>query len=362
MSCAEGQVCPRAATDRLAASAKRPYRQHVGGCRVRPAASYALSPLMRYYQVFGGALRSDIDFPELRTIESDASSWTLRSAALVPDMISATLLGEAEVIPGCQVRLFRHDAGFRLVFDDTGSFDITNRGRDIVWSTGPAFEDSWVRADVTGRVLAVAMHASGHLCLHGSAVATGGGAIAFLAPKFHGKSTLALALTRAGAKLLTDDVLPVYPHTPVQAVPGVHQVKLWQDSATHFGVDRETPRPGSKHLLHDFDDNMLSNDRTPLAAVYLLSPVIVEEGAAAPAVARTRMHAVPSALALVRHSIMGSMLSGAEAQLVIDRATTIAEAVPVYQLTVAAGMERIGDTVDQLLAWHGGVAVIGARA
>ena len=219
-----------------------------------------------------------------------------------------------------------------------------------------------MRADVTGRVMAVALHASGHLCLHGSAVATAGGAIAFLAPKFHGKSTLALALTRAGAKLLTDDVVPVDPRTPIQAVPGVHQVKLWQDSATHFGVDRETPRPGSKHLLHDFDDPMLSNDRTPLAAIYLLSPVIVEDGAAAPTVSRARMHSVPSALALVRHSIMGSMLSGLEAQRVIDRATAVAEAVPVYQLTVAAGMERIGDTVDQLLAWHGGAVVAEARA
>jgi hypothetical protein len=331
---------------------------------VYPAASHALSPPMRDYQVFGGALRSDIEFPELRLIESDAPSWTLRSAALVPDMTAATLLGEAEVIPGCQVRLFRHDAGFRFVFDDTGIFDITNGGTEITWSKGPNFEDSWVRADITGRVLAVAMHASGHLCLHGSAVATGAGAIAFLAPKFHGKSTLALALTRAGAKLLTDDVLPVSPRTPVQAVPGVHQVKLWQDTAAHFGVDADRPalRPGSKHLLHDFDDSMLSNDRAPLAAIYLLSPVIVEEGEVAPTISRTRMHAVPSALALVRHSIMGSMLSGFEAQIVIDRATTIAEAVPVYQLTVAAGMERIGDTVDQLLAWHGGAAVTGAHA
>lgn len=317
---------------------------------------------MRNYQVFGGALSSDIEFPELQTIESDAPTWTLRSVTSVPDMVSATLLGEVQVIPGCQVRLFRHAAGYRFVFDDTGSFDITHSGRDIAWSRGPAVEAEWVRADVTGRVLAVAMHASGHLCLHGSAVATGAGAIAFLAPKFHGKSTLALSLTRAGAKLLTDDVLPVDPRTPVHAVPGVHQVKLWQDSAIHFGVDREAPRPGNKHLLHEFDDNMLSNDRTPLAAIYLLSPVIVEEGAPAPAVARARMHAVPSALALVRHSIMGSMLSGDEAQHVINRATAVAEAVPVYQLTVAAGMERIADTVDQLLAWHGGTAVAGAHA
>jgi len=317
---------------------------------------------MRCYQLFGGALRSDIDFPELRSIESDAPSWSLRSVSSVPDMMHDTLLGESELVPGFQVRLFRHARGFRFVFDDTGTFDITNGGGDIAWLAGASFEESWVRADVTGRVLAVALHAAGHLCLHGSAVTTAAGAIAFLAPKFHGKSTLALALARAGARLLTDDVLPVEPTPPFQAVPGVHQVKLWQDTATHFGVDRETPRPGSKHLIHDFDDGMLSNDRTPLAAIYLLSPVIVEEGEAAPEVTRSRLHAVPSALALVRHSIMGSMLSGAEAQVVMDRAAKVADQVPVYKLEVAAGMDRIGDTVYRLLAWHGGAAVAEARA
>lgn len=319
---------------------------------------------MRTYQVFGGALRSDIEFPELRTIESDAPSWTLRTRSHAPALTSAASLGRAEVIPGFFVELFRHAQGFRFVFDDTGIFDISENGRDIDWTPGPHYEESWVRADVTGRVMAVALHASGHLVLHGSAVSTARGAIAFLAPKFHGKSTLALALARAGAKLLTDDVIPVDPRPPIQAIPGVHQVKLWQDSANHFGVDRETetPRPGSKHLLHDFDDNMISNDRAPLAAIYLLSPVIVKEGAIVPPVVRSRMHSVPSALALVRHSIMGSMLSGTEAQRVIDRATTVAEEVPVYQLSVAAGMDRIGDTVDQLLAWHGGAVAAGARA
>lgn len=319
---------------------------------------------MRNYQVFGGVLRSDIDFPELRTIESDAPTWTLRTRSHVSEMASATLLGESEVIPGFFVRMFRHEHGYRFLFDDTGTFDVTAGGSEMAWIPGPHFEDSWVRADVTGRVMALALHASGHLCLHGSAVATPGGAIAFLAPKFHGKSTLALALSRAGAKLLTDDILPVDPRPPMRAVPGVHQVKLWQDSATHFGVDREreTPRPGSKHLLHDFEDNMLSYDRAPLAAVYLLSPVIVEEGAVAPPVSRARLHVVPSALALVRHSIMGSMLTGSDAQRVVDRATSVAEEVPVYQLTVAAGMERLGDTVDQLLAWHGAAMVAEAPA
>jgi hypothetical protein len=56
------------------------------------------------------------------------------------------------------------------------------------------------------------------------------------------------------------------------------------------------------------------------------------------------------------------MLSGAEAQVVMDRAAVVADEVPVYKLEMAAGMERISDTVDRLLAWHGGAAVAEARA
>ena len=255
--------------------------------------------------------------------------------------------------------------GYRFVFDDTGTFEVTADGREIAWMPGPKFEESWVRADVTGRVMALALHASGYLCLHGSAVATD--------ERRHrvsrARSTTASRRSRSRSvaqerSCSRTTSFPVDPSPPVKAIPGVHQVKLWQDSASHFGVDRdrEPPRPGSKHLLHDFDDNMISNERVPLAAVYLLAPVIVEEGAVAPPVSRARLHSVPSALALVRHSIMGSMLTGPDAQRVFDRATVVAETVPVYQLTVAAGMERIGDTVDQLLAWHGEPVAAEARA
>jgi hypothetical protein len=94
---------------------------------------------MRTYQVFGGALRSDIDFPELRVIESDAPTWTLCTTQHVPDMEAPVLLGESEVIPGFFVRMFRHEHGYRFIFDDTGLFDLTNAGREIAWVRGPHF-------------------------------------------------------------------------------------------------------------------------------------------------------------------------------------------------------------------------------
>jgi serine kinase of HPr protein (carbohydrate metabolism regulator) len=72
----------------------------------------------------------------------------------------------------------------------------------------------------------VALHLQGLLCLHGSGVGIDGSAVAFLANKGAGKSTLATALCAAGATLVTDDMLPVDPRSPVMAWPSMPAVRL----------------------------------------------------------------------------------------------------------------------------------------
>lgn len=304
------------------------------------------------YSIFGGCLRSEIVFPELRESLGRAPTWILSVAPRErPVDAGAELLGELDVTPACRVRMVKHAAGFRLQYDDTGTYDVSSDGRRVMWTRGPNAAVLSVRSDVTGRVLATALHAAGVLCLHGSAVALGSGTAAFLAPKHHGKSTLALALARAGGRLVTDDVLPVRLGEPPQAIPGVHQIKLWGDTAEHFGVARERVEPGEKHLLYDFPAERLMGAPSPLAAIYLLAPVMT--GDASAAAVRTRLGDVPSALALVRHATLGPLFGGSEAAVLFDRATALARQVPVYRLDAAAGLERVPEVVDQVLAWHG---------
>ena len=304
------------------------------------------------YSIFGGCLRSEIVFPELRESSDVAPSWTFSARSSASPIDAAESLGELEVTPACRVRMVRHARGYRLEYDDTGIYDVSPDGRTIVWTSGPNPAQTAVRADVTGRVLATALHAAGLICLHGSAVALDGGTIAFLAPKFHGKSTLALALARAGGRLVTDDVLPVELGAQPTAVPGVHQVKLWDDTAALFGVSRDGLESGEKHLVHDFSETTLMTDRSPLAACYLLAPVSGDDTPAAAAV-RTKLGDMASALALVRQATLGALLGGSEAGVVFDRAVSLAKAVPVYRLDVARGLERVPEIVSQLLAWHG---------
>ncbi len=308
---------------------------------------------MHHYSIFGGTLHSTVPIPELRA-GGDRPDWTLTTGAEPSPMPDATPLGELEIMAGCRVRLSRHAAGFRLHYDDTGSYDVARDGRRIVWYPGANPNAEAVRADITGRVLTTALHAAGLLCLHGSAVALPEGVVAFLAPKFHGKSTLALALARAGGRLVTDDILPVNPTPPIRAIPGVHQVKLWDDSADHFGLATRARASTEKHLLHDFDDDHLMFEEAPLAAIYLLAPLAPEEHESLPGGAeRVRLSSVTAALALVRHGALGALLGGLDAQDAFDRAASVAATVPVYQLRVQPGLDRIPRTVSRLQQWHG---------
>ena len=193
----------------------------------------------KQYAVFGGVLASDLDFPELRPAPAgEPVTWRLRTsedAAPTPD---GPPLGEEEFpLYESTLRLWRIEGGgFRLAYTDSGTFDVAPGGAEIVWYREPNAPLELVRMDVIGRVLAMALHATGALALHASAVEVDGRGIAFLAPKFYGKSTLALALTYAGGRLITDDTLGVMPGEPPICIPGVHSVRLRAESAARFAA------------------------------------------------------------------------------------------------------------------------------
>lgn len=313
---------------------------------------------MLRYSVFGGVLHSEVELPELRRLPDHGSppDWTLRSiAGPVPAGAGWSLLGEEPLNGPHRVRLLRSAAGLRVEYTDTGTFDIAHGGR-LTWYPGPEISPENVRADVLGRVLASALHAAGLLCLHGSAVALGDGAVAFLAPRGHGKSTLASALTAAGGRLLTDDTLAVRLGAPAVALPGVHGVRLWSDSRERVGArlgGGET-LAGVKATVVDLPEERVMLAPTPLRAVYLLAPVRVTDGAWA-----CRRSALPlpaAALSLVGHGKLGALLSSpAEVPVLLERASALSAAVPVFTLQVDRGWDQLDAVVAEVMRWHGAV-------
>lgn len=309
---------------------------------------------MPQYLVFGGTLHSDLIFPELPPSGGDASRWTLTTRRGVPTPPEGSIqLGTDEVTQGVSVDLYKTPSGYWLAFSDTGSFEVLADGRELRWYRPdeiPSLEEK-ARLDVLGRVIPMAIHAEGMLNLHGSAIYTGTESIGFLAPKHHGKSTTALALVHAGALLLTDDTLVVDTRSAPMALPGVHAMRLWGDSADRLlGDAAPSSANNDKLLVSDIPFDKRMQVASPLGAIYILTPV--KGDPSLPAAVRRRLSPMEGALAMVGHGKLTPLLGKQESAVTLQRATAIAQKVPVYTLSIVRDFNRLGEAVQQILAWH----------
>ncbi|MEP7381812.1 MAG: hypothetical protein ABI910_09015 [Gemmatimonadota bacterium] len=306
---------------------------------------------MLRFRVFGGLLSAPFPFPELRADEGTAPvDWTLRVESATPTEFSVTPVGRDELAPGVEASLVRTPLGLRLSFDDTGTFDVNDRGATITWYPVAGIDRELVRVDILGRVLAVAVHERGLLSLHGSGVSLGGKGLGFLAPKGSGKSTLALTLSSHGARLLTDDTLPVDPATGL-AFPGVHSVRLWTDAAERF-AELGDWRMGlsDKRTFDMLPDSLVQHEPVPLGALYEL--VSVERAAGEALVRRTPLPAAHGVVTLMTHSKLGALMGGVEAMHIFDRCATIAATIPIFRLEVARDLESVDEVGETIARWH----------
>jgi len=304
---------------------------------------------VRDYAIFGGCLRSEIPLPELPPIDSVTPDWFFERAVEPPT--GGVYLGDDRVDATIRVRCSKLSHGFRLDFDDTGTFDITQRGRVIAWTPGTASAMALVRADLLGGVFSVALHLQGLLCLHGSAVGVDGSAIGFLANKGSGKSTLATALCAAGGTLITDDMLPVNPHAPVMAWPSMPAVRLLHDSASHLRFASGPTHPvTNKYHVNELPQEQVEMHRLPVSAIYELTPV--PAGPNVSPAERVRVRGTDAVGTLLRHQRAGTAISGSDSMQIFLRASDIVRTVPVYRLHVARDFTRLPDVVEQIRTWH----------
>lgn len=311
---------------------------------------------MHPYRIFGGVLVSEIPLPDLSELPHECLAtpdWRFAratDAGPADGAPTADLLGSERVMDGVRVRLFRTRGGYRLDYDDTGCYEILSQGRDIRWHAAEADLDA-VRTDLTGRVLACALHAAGVLTLHASAVAFGDRAVAFLGPKGVGKSTLALAAAAAGAGVLSDDTLPVRSEGGrVLARPGVPQLLVHHDTSgtlLESEGERGGSEPGKRNAPH-LGRGRFEVRALPLAAIYALAPADSDAG---PQHDRTRLSPRDAAVVLTAGAKLGALLGGSERGVVLDYVAGVASAVPVYTLAVPRSLDLLASVVEDLEGW-----------
>jgi hypothetical protein len=264
------------------------------------------------------------------------------------------------------VSVFQHgDAFHRLRYWDASEF-LVDRAGTRVWARWPAAVPAGeVEMCLLGPILGFLLHLRGTPCLHGSAVAVDGRAVAFLGHSGAGKSTTAAAFVRAGYPALTDDVLALDEQESRSpeglryeegaqgrspeglrylARPGHNLIRLWPDAVRAlYGAEDALPRGADeKHHLdlatgqgsgigeqgsgHRFHPAPL-----PLGAIYVLAardPRLDRPAAITP----LKGHA--ALMALVARTYMNYVLDAGLRARAFDQFSRLAASVPVRQLTV----------------------------
>lgn len=307
-----------------------------------------------HYTVAGIVLRTELEFPGLPEGPRTPVGWSFCVGDGVPPLVAVKPIGE-RAIGAESYRLGWTPAGYRLEYSHAGWFDIRFEDASITWYRNGAVPAELVRAIVLGPVMALALERSGLLCLHGSCVVMRGHAVAFLGGKHFGKSTLALALVRAGAQWVSDDLIAVSPGShgkPAKVRPGIASARLWNDAAEQLDVQALGARisSGIKATITDFAPRTLWTGQAPLAAIYLLEPV----AAGAPrACDRVPLRGAQAVVSLAHQtkladSLIGLRAAGAHLRL----AAEVAASVPLYRMPIARDFARLPAVLEQLRQWH----------
>jgi|GEM_PF-7008789 len=189
--------------------------------------------------------------------------------------------------------------------------------------------------------------------LHAAAVVLPAGALLICGRAGAGKSTLALALDRAGYSVLGDDhvVIDLSDDGRIRAHPSFPFSDV--DGPARRAIDGDPPKRQAPS--GDEKASVAFSSPRPPEAVPIVAVALVERGAR---VAR-EPSAAPEALAwLLREAVFVADPADDDAQVArLDACLRLLAAAPAVRLVVPAGLDRIVDTAAEVAAlWSTGAA------
>jgi len=215
------------------------------------------------------------------------------------------------------------------------------KGREIAVDPDLRVPNEVLRHLLIGPVFNHLLHQRGYFVLHASTVEVDGSAVAFVGESGAGKTTTAMAFLRAGHRVLSDDVAAIEPDGDRPHVrSGYPSIKLDPAIVERFDVPVERPQRTSptreRHfyrLRHEQPDSPV-----PLERIYLLEDARIH--GVVPVESPERV------LELVRNTYtIGLLEEASQAERNFDRATTLAESVPVRRLHRQRDLEKLSELV-----------------
>ncbi len=240
---------------------------------------------MRTYQWGELSIGSDLELPELVRAagrRSESPDWRVRLAdGRAPRRPDGGWFHQWQDTTGRRWLFFgRSPGGILLRFPRLADFTVRPAAHEICCYRPATTPRRTLRHLLLDQVLPLVAAGRDRLALHASVVAIDTGAVAFLGPAGHGKSTLAATLAHRGCALVSDDCCLLRRHANgFEVVPSYPGVRLAPQSLTHlFGVvDPDLQRVShysAKRRVAGADAGVTFCDRpVPLRQLYTLAPL-----------------------------------------------------------------------------------------
>src|SRR5215469_2762240 len=189
---------------------------------------------MPTYSICNIALESDLSLPELVGAKSQTPEIRfLMTHTASSDDADCEWLHTWTLPDGTPwLEIGRQARGYLLRFQELVDFAVSRDAREIVCYAASDTPSETVRHLLLDQVLPLVLSSQGQLVVHGSAVLTPTGTIAFVGDSGSGKSTLASSFTEDGMAVLTDDCLLLEEKEGcLTAIPSYPGVRLWPNMA-----------------------------------------------------------------------------------------------------------------------------------
>jgi hypothetical protein len=201
------------------------------------------------YTIYGMYILSELPLPSPALCQSQHGppDWIIRRAAqtTTKHVPSSALMAESIHPDGTVADRFYRDGDLAWLWDRRAGIIQLEPLRGLVTVfPHPEVDEDDLSLVLLGPAFSFMLHLTGYPNLHASAVLTQHGACAFIGPSTQGKTTLAAAMLRRGASLLSDDILPLrFDQDGVYGVPSAPLMKVWPSTAREaLGIVGELPR------------------------------------------------------------------------------------------------------------------------
>jgi hypothetical protein len=293
------------------------------------------------YWLYGVSLDSDFSFPFDQSDREGFTQISLREWMRHP-------AGDACTASNSQRLLHLKDGSTFLRWPDLFECIIDAAGREIkVHCLGSASVDSFY-SYLLGQAVSIALLKQGVEQFHATVLSIAGKALALTGDCGRGKSTLAGALLRQGAKLLVDDMLVLREERGTfTAYPGPAALKLMPDSARAFDLPmRKALRMNALVEKRIYPIRQAQEDPVALRHIYALTKPSRRTK-------QTRIRRCsPSQSCIELVAAAYNLDDSREERMArqLDWAATVSRAVPVSRLSFPRKLEQVDDVAQVLVS------------